>query len=371
MCTVTLQEPGSKNGRWQEEPMLAARLHGAHDLRVEECPDPAPKLGEALVRVACGGICGSDLSYLNKGGVGDFHVREPLTLGHEVSGTVVELAPDPDWPAPDGVTVGARVAINPSRPCLHCGFCRAGRANLCRSMRFLGSAALMPHVQGAFSQTVAVRADQCVPVPDAMAFRVAACAEPLAVALHGVRRAGRLPGRHVLVAGAGPIGLLCLAAALHAGAASVTITDLFEAPLRIARSMGAADAVDVRAEPERLAQLAASRGGFEAALEATGSAASVVGMPTLMRPGGRIVQLGMLPPGAVPLPVNLLMAREIDLVGSFRFHEEFGSAVEALASGRIDVAPILSGSFPLRDADAAFALAGDRQRAVKVHLDIG
>ena len=351
--------------------MLAARLHAAHDLRVEECPDPLLKPGEACVRVACGGICGSDLSYFNKGGVGDFRVLEPLTLGHEVSGEVVELAPHPDWPSRPGVTVGSRVAINPSRPCLHCAFCRSGRANLCRNMRFLGSAALMPHVQGAFSETVTVRADQCVPVPADMPFRVAACAEPLAVALHGVRRAGPLVGLHVLIAGAGPIGLLCLAAALHAGAATVTVTDLFEAPLDIARAMGAAATVDVRAEPDRLAQAAAARGGFDIALEATGSAASVIGMPTLMRPGGRIVQLGMLPPGAVALPVNLLMSREIDLVGSFRFHDEFDVAVEALATGRIDVTPILSGTFPLREANAAFALAGDRQRAIKVQLEIG
>ncbi len=351
--------------------MLAARLHAAHDLRVEECPDPLLKPGEARVRVACGGICGSDLSYFNKGGVGDFRVLEPLTLGHEVSGEVVELAPHPDWPSRPGVTVGSRVAINPSRPCLHCGFCRSGRANLCRNMRFLGSAALMPHVQGAFSETVTVRADQCVPVPADMPFRVAACAEPLAVALHGVRRAGPLVGRHVLIAGAGPIGLLCLAAALHAGAATVTVTDLFEAPLDIARAMGAAETVDVRAEPDRLAHVAAVRGGFDVALEATGSAASAIGMPTLMRPGSRIVQLGMLPPGAVALPVNLLMSREIDLVGSFRFGEEFDVAVEALAIKRIDVTPILSGTFPLQEANAAFALAGDRQRAIKVHLEIG
>ena len=351
--------------------MLAAVLHAAHDLRVEERRERALEPGEARVRVACGGICGSDLSYFNKGGVGDFKLREPLTLGHEVAGDVVELLPHPDWPVPAGVAVGSHVAIDPSRPCLRCGFCRAGRSNLCRNMRFLGSAARSPHVQGAFSESVVVRADQCVAVPPDMPYPVAACAEPLAVALHGVRRAGEVAGRHVLIAGAGPIGLLSLAAALHAGAASCTVTDLFEPPLRIARAMGAAETIDVRAEPERLAASAEARGGFEVALEATGAAASIVGMPSLMHAGGRIVQLGMLPPGAVPLPVNLLMAREIDLVGSFRFHEEFAHAVEALASGRIDVAPILSQRFPLHEANAAFALAGDRQRAIKVQLDIG
>lgn len=349
--------------------MLAAVLHGAHDLRVEHRDDLPLAPGEARVRVAVGGICGSDLSYFNKGGVGDFRVREPLTLGHEVSGTVVEVATPADGPA-EHVAVGTRVAINPSRPCLRCRFCREGRSNLCRNMRFLGSAALMPHVQGAFSEHVVVRADQCVGVPDGMSFRLAACAEPLAVALHATSRAGTMIGRQVLIAGAGPIGLLCLASCLHAGAAGVTITDLFDSPLEIARAMGAARTVNVGRESDRLDEEAARHGGFDIAVEATGASASVARMPSLMRPGGRIVQLGMLPPGTVGLPANLLMAREIDFVGSFRFHDAFDQAVEALGSGRIDIGPVLSASFPLREANAAFALAGDRQRAIKVHLEI-
>ena len=350
--------------------MLAAVLHGAHDLRVEHRDERDLVPGEARVRVAAGGICGSDLSYFNKGGVGDFRVREPLTLGHEVSGTVVELAPSPDRPTSAAVAVGARVAINPSRPCLRCRTCRAGRGNLCRNMRFLGSAALMPHVQGAFSEHVVVRADQCVPVPEDMDFRLAACAEPLAVALHAVSRAGNLVGRQVLVAGAGPLGLLCLAAARPGGAARGTITDLFDQPLEIARRMGADEAINVRTDPDRLDRAAQALGGYDVAIEATGAAASVAALPSLCCPGGRIVQLGMLPPGAVPLPVNLLMAREIDLLGSFRFHDAFDIAVAALARGRIDVAPILSASFALADANDAFALAGDRSRAIKVHLAI-
>jgi len=349
--------------------MLAAVLHGAHDLRVEERPARDPEPGEVMVRVACGGICGSDLSYFHKGAVGDFAVREPLTLGHEVAGEVLAVAAHPEQAAPPGVVVGARVAINPSRGCLTCGFCRTGRGHLCRNMRFLGSAARWPHVQGAFSQMVVLRADQCVPVPPDMPYRIAACAEPLAVALHAVRRAGELLGRHVLVAGSGPIGLLCLAAARHAGAASVTVTDLCDPPLAIASRMGAEATINVGAGAERLTARSEALGGFDVALEATGAPRSVTSLPHLVRPGGRIVQIGMMPKGDIPLPVNLLMAREIDLVGSFRFHDEFNVAVDALASGRIDITPILSASFPLGEANAAFAVAGDRERAIKVQLE--
>ncbi len=344
--------------------MLAAVLHGAHDLRVEECPDPEIHPGEVRVRIGAGGICGSDLSYLRKGGVGDFEIREPLTLGHEVAGEIIEIAT-----RDDRLAIGQRVAIDPSRPCLHCRFCRVGRSNRCENMRFLGSAALMPHVQGAFSQSVVVRADQCVPVPPDMPLHLAACAEPLAVALHAVRRAPPLLGRDVLVAGAGPIGLLTLAAALRAGAATVTTTDLARAPLEVARRMGATDTIRIAGGDDALEQVASWRGGFDVAFEATGASASLASLPALVRRGGVIVQLGMLPAGGTPVPINLLMAREIDLVGSFRFHEEFGLAVAALASGRIDVAPILSATFPLADVNEAFAFAADRERSIKVHLE--
>ncbi len=341
--------------------MRAAVLHAAQDLRVEERPEADLRDGEVRVRVRAGGICGSDLSYFRKGGVGDFKLREPLTLGHEVAGDIIEIA----TPA-DRLQLGMRVAIDPSRPCLACRFCRAGRSNLCENMRFLGSAALMPHVQGAFSESVVVRADQCVPVPPDMPFRLAACAEPLAVALHAVRRAGSLLGRHVLVAGAGPIGLLTLAAALRAGAATVTVTDLAEPPLAIAAAMGAARSIRIIEGDDALAVAAGP--GFDVAFEATGAPASIATLPSLTRRGGTIVQLGMLPPGTTPVPVNLLMAREIDLLGSFRFHEEFTMAVDALASGRIDVNPILSATFPLANASDAFVFAADRNRSIKVHL---
>ena len=346
--------------------MLAAVLHGAHDLRLDDLPDVQPGPGEVRVRVAVGGICGSDLAYFHKGRVGDFAVREPLTLGHEVAGEVDALG--------DGVSglgVGSRVAINPSRPCHVCDYCRIGRGNLCRNMRFLGSAAVMPHVQGAFRERIVLRADQCVPVPAGMSLRLAACAEPLAVALHAARRAGDLLGRRVLITGAGPIGLLCLLVARRAGAAETCITDLADEPLTVARDAGATQTINVATAADALTRHEADKGRFDVVFEATGSPDALASAIRTVRPGGRIVQLGMLPPGSVPVPVNLLMAREIDLIGSFRFHEEFLVAVDALASGLIDVSPILSAELPLARAQAAFELAADRKRSIKVHLAIG
>jgi L-idonate 5-dehydrogenase len=158
--------------------MLAAVLYGPKDLRIEAVADVPLQSDEVRVRIAYGGICGSDLSYYFKGRVGDFAVRQPMTLGHEVSGEIQELGS-----SVADLVLGMRVAVDPSRPCRSCDYCRAGRSNLCRQMRFLGSAAVMPHVQGGFRQSLVVRADQCLTVPDGLPLRVVACAEPLSVRL--------------------------------------------------------------------------------------------------------------------------------------------------------------------------------------------
>ena len=161
-----------------------------------------------------------------------------------------------------------------------------------------------------------------------------------------VRRAGR--------GGRRPSGRVCDCAKVGSRAAHYKI-------------LGAACRVVVRA-PERLQAYEADKGTFDVALEATGSPLALASLFRVVRPGGRVVQLGMMPPGEIPVPANMLMAREIDYVGAFRFGEEFRTAVALLASGRIDVAPILSATMPMQDAEAAFALAADRTRAIKVHL---
>lgn len=343
--------------------MYAAVIHAAKDLRLDERPAPTPGAGEVLVRFGAGGICGSDLSYWGKGRVGDFALREPLVLGHEVSGEIEALGE-----GVSGLAVGTRVAVNPSRPCLHCDFCRAGRSNLCRNMRFFGSAAMFPHVQGGFAERFVCRADQAVPVPQDMPFAMAALAEPLSVALHGLRRAGDLLGKRVLVTGAGPIGMLIAIAVRRAGASFVAVTDLVDEPLALARAAGADETVNVGTEPERLAAFEADKGFFDVGFEATGAPPALASIVRAVRPGGRIVQLGMMPPGEVGVLVNMLMAQEIDLVGAFRFAEEFATAVDWLANGRIDVAPVMSAQMPMGRLDEAFQLAADRRRAIKVHL---
>jgi len=286
-----------------------------------------------------------------------------LILGHEVAGEIAETGNDVK-----GFSIGDAVAINPSRPCLTCTDCLSGRGHLCREMLFYGSAARMPHVQGAFSDLAIARVDQCHSIPSSMSFPQAAMAEPLAVALHAVKRAGDLLGRRVMIAGAGPIGLLVALCARQAGAAEISIFDLAKPPLRKAEEVGVDAVYHVGGDDDPLQPFEANKGTFDIAFEATGALPALASLLRVTRPGGRVVQIGMLPPGEVPVAANLLMAQEIDYLGSFRFHEEYKMAVDFLSCGRIDVGPLITGSYGLEDADAAFVAAADRDRSIKVQL---
>lgn len=340
--------------------MLGCVIHRQGDLRVDELPVPEPGPGQALVAVRYGGVCGSDLHYWRHGGVGDFRLREPMVLGHEVVGTVVSYGD-----GTSGLLPGTAVAVHPATPCGVCPECAGDRPNICRDTRYLGSAARMPHVQGGFAARVAVPAEQLRVLPAGLQPRRAALAEPLAVALHAVRRAGSVAGRQVLVTGAGPIGCLVVAAAKAAGAAQVTATDLLPAALEFARAAGA-DAV-VRADrPDDPGW----PGSVDTAIEASGVAAGLDTCLRLVRRGGVVVQLGMLPPGQSPFAGNLVVSREIELRGAFRFGTEFDDALTLLAAEpRFDA--LVSAVLPVQEAEQAFTLAADRARSCKVLLDFG
>lgn len=343
--------------------MRGCVLHGRQDLRLESLEEPTLKPGEVRIKIAAGGICGSDLHYYFEGRVGDFDIREPMVLGHEISGDVVEVAGDVTRTKP-----GDRVAINPGRPCHACANCLGGRENLCANMVFFGSASRFPHVQGAFRETLVVRDVQCFPVPPDTAHLNLVFAEPFSVALHAVAQAGSLLGRRVLITGAGPIGCLIAVAARRAGAAHIAITDLTDEPLAIAAKVGAHETVNILADAETPKAWQADRGCFDVSFEASGNAKAVETCVLCTRPGGTIVQVGMLPPGLTGIPLNRLLAKEVTLKTSFRFHEEFAWAVSALTTGGVDLSPLATAQFPFEAASEAFAAAHDRTRNMKVQI---
>jgi L-idonate 5-dehydrogenase len=341
--------------------MRAAVIHAAKDLRIDPVETPAMRDGEVEVRIEAGGICGSDLHYYLHGGFGTVRLKEPMILGHEIAGTVTRVGGNVSK-----VSVGQRVAVNPSRPCGQCRYCAEGRQNHCLDMRFYGSAMRFPHVQGGFRDTLVCDEAQAVPVSPLTSAAQAAFAEPLAVCLHAVNRAGPLLGRRVLVTGAGPIGALTVIAARRAGAIEIVATDVAEAPLAMARRVGAGAAINVATDAQPLERYAADKGHFDVMFEASGNGAALASGLAVLRPRGVIVQIGV--GGDVTIPLNVVVAKEFDLRGTFRFHEEFALAVDLIGNNLVDVMPLLTATVPLTEAREAFELAADRSRSMKVQL---
>lgn len=337
-------------------------IHGKRDLRLETVKPCVPGPGEVRVRIRRGGICGSDLHYFRHGGIGEtIRLKEPMILGHEVSGEVMETGPDVE-----GLRQGELVAISPSRPCRHCRFCLEGLPNHCANMRFYGSAMPMPHVQGAFRQELVVDESQCVPAAGLSA-SAAAMAEPLSVGLHGAKRAGDLVGKRVLVTGSGPIGVLCALVARRAGAGEIVVADILDKPLEFAAAAGADRTVNGASEPGAIRSYQEGRGYFDVHFECSGSEAALADGIGAVRPRGTVVQLGMS--GDMRLPLQQVTVKELSLKGSFRFHSEFAVAVGLMQKGLIDVAPLLTHTFPLSDHSEAFEVASDKGRSMKVQFD--
>jgi L-idonate 5-dehydrogenase len=337
-------------------------IHAPDDLRLDEQDAGEIGPGQVLVKVGMGGICGSDLHYFHNGGFGTVRIKEPMVLGHEVAGTVVAVAP-----GVQNVRIGDKVAINPSRPCGACKFCLEGLPNQCLDMRFYGSAMRTPHVQGAFRNMLLCEATQCVKVAEHVPLRLAALAEPFSVGLHGVSRAGPLLGKRVLVSGCGPIGVLAIAAARAHGAAEITATDVVDEPLAIARAMGADQVINVAKDKEWVSRYSPDKGTFDVMLECSGNERALRDGLEVMRPRGVVVQLGL--GGDVSIPQNMVVAKELSICGSFRFHAEFALAVRLINEGRVDLSPVVTHTFPMLQARAAFELASDRRKATKVLID--
>ncbi|CCQ74473.1 L-idonate 5-dehydrogenase [Magnetospira sp. QH-2] len=341
--------------------MKAVVCHGPKDLRIEERELAEAAEDEVTLAIEAGGICGSDLHYYHNGGFGAIRIKEPMILGHEVAGRITTVGGKVQ-----GLSVGDLVAVNPSRPCGECEYCRKALYNHCHEMRYYGSAMRNPHVQGAFSQGLVAKAWQCEKVPEGTSPQEAAFAEPFSVGLHAVNRAGSLIGKRVLVTGTGPIGALVVAAAKLQGALEVVATDVVDEALERARAVGADSTINVATESEKMAAFAAGKGTFDVVIEASGNEAALRSALDVIRPRGRLVQLGL--GGDVSIPQNQLVAKEIEWCGAFRFHEEFAWAVKLIGAGRVPLEPLLTGVYPIEDAVAAFEAAGDRHTAMKVQL---
>lgn len=340
--------------------MKSIVIHAAHDLRIEDHAPETPGPGQIGLRLATGGVCGSDLHYYNHGGFGAVRLKEPMILGHEVSAYVDAIGPNVT-----GFIKGQLVAVSPSRPCRACKYCLEGMPNQCLNMRFYGSAMPFPHIQGAFREYLVADASQCV---DAMGLSAgeAAMGEPLAVTLHATTRAGGMLGKRVLITGCGPIGVLSILSARRAGAAEIVAIDLADFTLSLAAKVGADRVINTAKEPEALARYSDDKGHFDVLYECTGAAAALAAGIGALRPRGVILQLGL--GGDMTVPVQAITAKELELRGSFRFHPEFAVGVRLMQQGLIDVKPLITHTLPLSQAEDAFKLASDRSQAMKAQI---
>ncbi|SDQ05546.1 NAD(P)-dependent alcohol dehydrogenase [Leucobacter chromiiresistens] len=320
------------------ERMRASVLLGTRDLTIEERPVPKPAADEVLVRVGAVGVCGSDVHYFREGRIGDFVVDAPLVLGHEVGGVIVAVGERVD-PA----RVGRRVAIEPQRPCGRCRECRIGRYNLCPDMEFYAT----PPIDGAFTEFVTIQSAFAHDVPDSVTDEAAALLEPLSVAITSVRKAGIVPGSTVLIAGAGPIGIITAQTARAFGAGEVIVSDLVEARRERALQYGATRVIDPRTQNPADLDVP-----IDAFIDASGAAPAVQSGIRAVRPAGTAVLVGLGNP-EMTLPVEDIQNREITVTGIFRYTETWPVAIQLVANGQVDLDSLVTGRFGLDEVAQA------------------
>jgi L-iditol 2-dehydrogenase len=328
------------------ETMAASVLAGAKALSVEEVATPSIADDEVLVEIAAVGVCGSDTHYYRHGRIGGFVVESPLILGHECSGTIVAVGAD----VPDS-RIGERVAIEPQKNCRRCRECRAGHYNLCPNMEFYAT----PPIDGAFARYAAIRTEFAHPIPDSMSDEAAALLEPLSVAITTMRKAGVAPGTSILIAGAGPIGIICAQTARAFGAAEIIVTDLVAERRERALLFGATRVIDPTETDVASAGL-----DVNAFVDASGSARAVSDGIKAVRPAGTAVLVG-LGNSEMTLPVEHIQNLEITVTGIFRYTDTWPAAIHLGASGQVDLDSLVTGRFDLDHA--ADALDSDTDPA--------
>jgi L-idonate 5-dehydrogenase len=334
--------------------MKAIVIRGKLDLVETELPTPVPQPDQVRLRMAYGGICGSDLHYYNEGANGEFVVREPLVPGHELAGTV-DLDPSGQFAPGTPVTIHP-ATFGTSEPGIE------DRPHLWPNGAYLGSASTWPHTQGGMSEFLVVRKDMLRVLPATLPLRRAALAEPLAVGLHGLAIAGGVKGKRVLVSGSGAIGLLTAAGALALGATEVVTTDVLPGPLRRARELGVHDTIQIGAQDIPSAH-------FDVVLECTGIPAAITGALDAARRAGIVVLVGIPLNEARPVNLSPLVSRELQLRGTMRFNDEIDQAVTLL-----DTAPqlerVITHEFSAGQAVEAFTVAKDSDASGKVLVSL-
>ena len=328
--------------------MKVLRLYGPQDLRIVEEPVPALHSAEALVRVEAVTICHSDIHYYRHGRIGDTISSEPLVMGHEFAGRVVEV--------PSGATSvkeGDLVAVEPAISCGHCRYCREGNPNLCLNLVFSG----VPPLDGGLREYVPYRPECLFPLPEGFSAEEGALLEPLGVAIHSWDLAKLRVGETVAIVGCGPIGLLLVQLAAIAGATEILAVD----PLAYRRERAAiwgAIPLDSREDLEQRAADLTGGHGVDVAIEAAGTMAAQEEAVRMAKRGGTVILIGIPPEDQVQLTHHVVRRKGLTIKLARRMKLTYPRAITLVERKMVELASLITHRFPLEEADAAFRLVG-------------
>jgi len=312
---------------------------------------------DVLIAVKSVGICGSDVHYWVHGKIGDFVLKAPMVLGHESSGQVVEIGKNVKHLKP-----GDRITMEPGVPCRQCNYCKIGRYNLCRDVIFMAT----PPYDGSIANFITHPSDYCYKIPDHVSFEEAAMCEPLSVGVHACNRAGIKIGSVVLITGAGPIGLVCLLAAKAAGATTVILSDIKDERLEVAKKLGANLTISAKEDVKSVLDQLGHTVDFT--IECSGAESAIRTALRATKSGGTVVLVG-LGPNEIKLPLVDSACREVDIRGIFRYANCYPTALQLIASGKVDVKPLITHRFSLNETIKAFEKARDME-GIKIMINI-
>lgn len=347
-----------------EKKMKVAVMNGVGKMGFVEREIPQPADNEVLVKLEYVGICGSDMHYYETGRIGDYVVEPPFVLGHEPGGVVVEVGKNVTH-----LKVGDRVALEPGKTCGHCEYCREGKYNLCPDVVFFAT----PPVDGVFQEYVAHEAALCFKLPENVDTLEGALIEPLAVGFHAANQGGAHAGQTAVVFGAGCIGLVSMMALKAEGVSRVYVVDIMQKRLDKAMELGATGVInsmntDVQEEISRLTE----GKGVDLVIETAGMEVTTRQAIHITKKGATIVLVGYSKTGEMTLPLSLALDKELTFKTVFRYRHIYPMAIEAVASGKVNLKGIVSNIFNFDDIQAAMDKSvSDKANIVKSVVKIG
>lgn len=341
--------------------MNAAVMNKPLDIEVKQVEIPIPREDEALIKVHCIGICGSDVHYYEHGRIGRYVVEKPIILGHELAGQVVKIGDKVT-----NVAVGDRVAVEPGVTCGRCDYCKSGRYNLCPDVVFMAT----PPIDGAWAEYVTVRSDFLFRLSDGISYEEGALLEPLSVGLHAMRRGRVGPADRLLITGLGPIGLLAIKAAQMFGVTEIYASDIVPYRRSMGSNFGSTAVIDplqgdVRSQ---IAELTGGK-GITVVVETSGNARAIADSVKTVVRGGRIVFVGMPTVEEIGLDINHLIDSELDVYGLFRYANTYPAAIQALSRGNVNLEQVITHKYALKDIKKAIEMARmEKDTSIKIMI---